>query len=186
MPKLIYITNTSLDGYIEDEHGAFDWTDPAEVHTFITELVRPMRMHLYGRRLYETMSHWDGSVESYPPEMRDFARVWQSAEKVVFSRTLAAAPAPGIRLERDFDAAAIRQLKQEAESDIFIGGAELASHALEADLVDECHLFVHPVIVGGGKPAFRPALRRNLELLEARRFDNGVVHLHYRVHAGTA
>ena len=186
MPRLIYITNASLDGYIEDEHGDFNWTDPGQVHEVITELVRPMRRHLYGRRLYDTMSHWAGPVESYPPGMRAFARVWQSAEKVVFSRTLAAAPAPGIRLERGFDADAIRKLKEESESDLFIGGAELASHALEAGLVDECHLFVHPVIVGRGKPAFHPALRRNLELLGTRRFGNGVVHLHYRVRASTS
>jgi dihydrofolate reductase len=186
LPKLIYITNVSLDGYIEDEHGRFDWTDAGQVHEFITELVRPMRTHLYGRRLYDTMSYWDGPVDTYPPASRAFAQVWQSAGKVVFSRTLAAAATSRTRVERDFDADAIRTLKRESASDIFIGGAELASQGLEADLVDECHLLVHPVIVGRGKPAFHPALRRNLELLETRRFDNGVVHLHYRVRASAS
>jgi dihydrofolate reductase len=186
MAKLIYITNTSLDGYIEDEHGRFDWSNPDQVHEFITGLVRPMRTHLYGRRLYEAMSYWEGPVDAYPPAMRHFARVWQSAEKIVFSRTLARAATSRTRVEREFDADTIRTLKRDSESDSLIGGAELATLALDADLVDECHLFVHPVIVGSGKPAFRPPLRRRLELLETRRFDNGVVHLHYRVRAGTA
>src|SRR6185369_2102220 len=116
----------------------------------------------------------------YPPEHRDFATVWQKHEKIVFSRTLTTATTHNTRLERDFDPEAIRKLKQESAHDIAIGGAELASLALKADLVDECHLFLHPMIVGGGKPAFRPALRRNLELLEMRRFDTGVIHVHYR------
>lgn len=185
MSKLIYITNTSLDGYVEDETGAFDWVSPDQVHDFITELLRPIGTHLYGRRLYETMAYWDAPVEGYPPEDRDFARVWQKAEKVVFSRTLTGATTRNTRVERDFDPEVIRKLKQESEHDIFIGGAELAGLALEADLVQECHLFVNPVIVGGGKPAFRAALRRNLELLETRRFNSGVVHLRYRIRGGT-
>lgn len=171
MAKLIYITNTSLDGYIEDETGSFDWGNSDQVHDFITELLRPIGTHLYGRRLYETMAYWDSPVEGYPPEQQAFARVWQKAEKIVFSRTS----------RRNFDPEAIRKLKRESEHDIFIGGAELASVAIEADLVDECHLFLYPIIVGGGKPAFRPALRRKLELLETRRFTAGVVHLHYRL-----
>jgi len=185
MSKLIYITNTSLDGYVEDEAGAFDWVIAGQVHAFITELVRPMQTYLYGRRLYETMACFDAPVESYPPEHRDFAQVWQKAEKIVFSRTLAGATTRNTRVERDFDLEAIRKLKRESERDINIGGAELAGLALEADLVDECHLFLNPVIVGGGKPAFRAALRRNLELLETRRFDAGVIHLHYRIRGGT-
>ena len=184
MSKLIYITNTSLDGYVEDETGAFDWVIPDQVHAFITELLRPIGTHLYGRRLYETMAYWDAPVEGYPPEHRDFARVWQKAEKIVFSRTLTRATTRNKRVERDFDLEAIRKLKRESEH-ISIGGAELAGLALEADLVDECQLFLNPLIVGGGKPAFRPALRRNLELLETRRFGTGVIHLHYRIRGGT-
>ena len=185
MSKLIYITNLSLDGYVEDETGAFDWVIPDQVHAFITELFRPIRTHLYGRRLYETMAYWDAPVEGYPPEHRDFARIWQKAEKIVFSRTLTRATTGNTRVERDFDLEAIRKLKRESEHDISIGGAELAGLALEADLIDECQLFLNPVIVGGGKPAFRAALRRNLELLETRRFGTGVIHLHYRIRVGT-
>ena len=181
MSKLTYITNTSLDGYVEDETGAFDWVNPDQVHAFITELLRPIGTHLLGRRLYETMAYWDAPVEGYPPEHRDFARVWQKAEKIVFSRTLTGVTKRNTRVERDFDLEAIRKLKRESEHDINIGGAELAGLALEADLVDECHLFLHPVIVGGGKPAFRAALRRDLELLETRRFGTGAIHLHYRM-----
>jgi dihydrofolate reductase len=181
MSNLIYITNTSLDGYVEDETGAFDWVIPDQVHAFITELLRRIETHLYGRRLYETMAYWDAPVEGYPPEHRDFARMWQTAEKIVFSRTLTGVTTRNTRVERDFDLEAIRKLKRESEHDMIIGGAELAGLALEADLVDECHLFLNPVIVGGGKPAFRAALRRNLELLETRRFGTGVIHLRYRV-----
>ena len=184
MSKLIYITNTSLDGYIEDETGSFDWLNADQVHDFITELLRPIGTHIYGRRLYETMSHWKAPVEDYPPEGRAFAQVWQNAEKIVFSRTLTEATTRNTRLEHDFDPEAIRKLKRESEHDIIIGGAELAGLALEADLVDECHLFLNPVIVGGGKPAFRAPLRRNLELLETRSFSTGVIHLHYRIRGG--
>ena len=185
MSKLIYITNTSLDGYIEDETGAFDWVNPDEVFAFITELLRPIGTYLYGRRLYETMAYWDAPVEGYPPEHRDFARTWQKAEKIVFSRTLTSATTRNTRVEREFDLEAIRKLKRESEHDIEIGGAELAGFAFDADLVDECHLFVNPVIVGGGKPAFRAALRRDLELLETRRFATGVVYLRHRIRGGT-
>jgi dihydrofolate reductase len=185
MSKLIYITNTSLDGYVEDETGAFDWVIPDRVFAFITELLRPIGTLLLGRRLYETMAYWDAPVEGYPPEHRDFARIWQKPEKIVFSRTLTGATTRNTRVERDFDLAAIRKLKRESEHDISIGGAELAGLALEADLVDECHLFLNPVIVGGGKPAFRAALRRNVELLETRRFGTGVIHLRYRIRGGT-
>ena len=185
MAKLIYINNTSLDGYVEDDTGAFDWVISDQIHAFITELLRPMGTYLYGRRVYETMSYWDAAVEDYPPAQRDFARVWQKAEKIVFSRTLTRPATRNTRVERDFDAEAVQRLKRESEHDINIAGAELASVALEADLVDECHLFLNPILVGGGKPAFRAALRRNLELLEARPFSTGVVHLHYRVRSVT-
>jgi dihydrofolate reductase len=183
MSKLIYMTNTSLDGYVEDATGAFDWVNPEQVFEFITELLRPIGTYLYGRRLYETMAYWDAPVEDYPPERRDFARVWQNAQKVVFSRTLTGAPTRNTRIERDLDREAIRKLKRESEHDISIGGTELAGLALEAGLVDECHLFVNPVIVGGGKPAFRAASRRNLELLEAHPFVTGVIHVHHRLMA---
>ena len=180
MSKLIYITNTSLDGYVEDETGAFDWINPDQVNALITELLQPIGTYLYGRRLYETMAYWDAPVEGYPPEHRDFAGTWQKAEKIVFSRTLTAPATRKTRVERDFNLDAIRKLKRQSEHDINIGGAELAGRALDADLVDECHVFMNPVIVGGGKPAFR-ALRRSLELLETRRFSTGVVHMRYRV-----
>ena len=186
MSKLIYITNTSLDGYVEDETGAFEWINPDQVHAFITELLRPIGTHLYGRRLYETMAYWDAPVDGYPPEHRDFAHVWQKAEKIVFSRTLTAATTRNTCVERDFDVEAVRTLKRQSAHDIIVGGAELAGLALEADLVDECHLFLNPVIVGGGKPAFRSALRLNLELLETRRFSTGVVHVHYRMGGKTS
>jgi dihydrofolate reductase len=184
MSKLSYITNTSLDGYVEDETGAFDWVNPDQLFAFITELLRPIGAHLYGRRLYETMAYWDAPVEGYPPEHRDFARVWQKAEKIVFSRTLTGPTTGNTRIERDFDLEAIRKLKRKSKHDIIIGGAELAGLALEADLVDECHLFLNPVIVGGGKPAFRAGLRRNLELLETRRFGTGVIYLRYWIRGG--
>jgi dihydrofolate reductase len=185
MAKLIYITNATLDGYIEDQSGAFDWGNPDQIFDFITELMRPIGTHLLGRRLYQAMAHWDAPVESYPPEQRDFARVWQKAEQIVFSRTLTDAPTRIGRVEREFDPEATRKLKRESEHDIFIGGAELAGLALESNLIDECHLFLHPVIVGGGKPAFRAALRRDLELLETRHFGTGVIHLRYRVRGAT-
>lgn len=181
MSKLIYITNTSLDGYIEDETGAFNWENSEQVHPFVTELLQRIGTHLYGRRLYETMVYWDGPVESYLPEHREFAQLWQRAKKIVFSRTLTRATASNTRLQRDFDPEAIRKLKEQSEHDIFIGGAELAGVALEANLVDECHFFFHPVILGGGKPAFRASLRRNLKLLETHRVGTGALYARYRI-----
>ena len=182
MSKLMYVTNTSLDGYVEDQTGAFDWGNSDQVFEFITELMRPVGTHLLGRRLYETMAYWDApEIEGYPPEHRDFARVWQKAQKIVFSRTLAGTATRGTRFERNFDPEVIRRLKVESGHDIYIGGAELAGLAIEADLVDECHLFLNPVIVGDGKPAFPATLRRNLELLETRSFSTGVIHVHYRI-----
>lgn len=183
MSKLVYINNTSLDGYVEDETGSFDFVISEEIHDFITELVRPMRTYLYGRRLYEAMAYFEAPVESYPPDQREFATVWQQAEKIVFSRTLTGATAPNTRVEHDFDSEAVRKLKRESEHDINIGGAELAGVAIQADLVDECHLFINPVVVGGGKPALPAAVRRNLELIETRRFDSGVIHARYRIRA---
>jgi len=168
---------------VADQTGAFDWVNPDQIHEFVTELLQPIGTYLYGRRLYETMAYFGEAIEGYPPEHRDFARVWQKAEKIVFSRTLTDAPTRNTRVERDFDLEAIRELKRESPHDINIGGAELAGLALEAGLVDECHLFVNPVIVGGGKPAFRAASRRNLELLEAHPFVTGVIHVHHRLMA---
>jgi dihydrofolate reductase len=181
MGKLIYITSMSLDGYMEDDAGAIDWVNADQVHEFITDLVRPIGTYLSGRRLHETMAYWDGPVDGYPPEHRDFARVWQNADKVVFSRTLTSATTRRTRVERNFVPEAVRTLKQVSQRDMVIGGAELAGLALDAGLVDECHLFVNPVVVGGGKPALRTAVRRHLELLDTRRFSTGVVHVHYRV-----
>jgi dihydrofolate reductase len=186
MARLIYITNATLDGYIEDATGAFDWPTSHQLFEFFTALLRPMGTLVYGRRLYEKMAYWDATVESYPPEHRDFAQVWQRPTKIVFSRTMSTATTRKTRVIRDFDIEAIRKLKLESEHDMSIGGAELAAVALEAGLVDECHVVVHPLVVGGGKPAFRTGSRHSFELLETRRFDVGAVHLHYRVRGGTA
>jgi dihydrofolate reductase len=166
---------------VQDATGSFDWVNPERVFAFVTELLRPIGTHLYGRRLYETMAYWDAPVEGYPREHRDFARIWQKAEKIVFSRTLTGPTTGHARVERDFNPETIRKLKRASEHDLIVGGAELAGVALEAGLVDECHLFLNPVIVGGGKPAFQTALQRTFELLEKRAFDTGVIHLHYRI-----
>jgi len=184
MAKLIYITNASVDGYIEDANGAFDW--PEQVHALVIELLQPIGTYIYGRRLYEKLAYWDAPVESYPLEHRAFARVWQPPEKIVFSRTLTAATTRNTRVERNFDAELIRKLKRESSRDISIGGAELAGLAFEADLVDECHLLVHPLILGAGKPAFPAGLRRSFELLNSRRAGTGVINLHYGVRAAGA
>ena len=181
MAKLIYVISTSLDLYVEDATGAFDWANPDPVLAPAIEMFRSIKTCLYGRRLYQAMAFWDGPVDRYLPEARDFARAWQNTEKIVFSRTLAEATTRNTRIEREFDFEAVQTLKQDSEHDISIGGAELAALALDAHLVDECHLFVNPVILGGGKPAFRTALRRNLELLDTRRLSSGVIHLRYRV-----
>jgi dihydrofolate reductase len=184
MAKLIYAMIASLDGYVEDERGGFDWAEPdEEVHAFANDLERPIGTHLYGRRMYETMAFWEGeeAIEGQPPQMRDYAEIWRAADKVVFSRTLEASRSERTRIERQFDLEAVRQLKGEAERDLTIGGPELAAGALRAGLVDEVGLFVAPVLVGGGKPAFGSDLRLDLELLEERRFGNGMMLLRYRV-----
>ena len=181
MAKLIYGTNTSLDGYIEDEDGSFDWSEPVEEeHTFINELLRPVATHLYGRRLYEVMSVWESPDVDWPPYMQEFAAIWQAVEKVVYSRTLESATTARTRIERSFDPEAIRRLKAASAADLLIGGAELAGHAIREGLVDEYHLFVSPVILGGGKHWLPANVRLNLELLDERRFSNGVVYLRYR------
>jgi dihydrofolate reductase len=183
MAKLIYMALSSLDGYIEDETGRFDWAVPdEEVHRFINDLVRPAGTYLYGRRLYETMAGWetDESLADHSPIMRDFAGIWQSADKVVYSTTLATPSTSRTRIEKTFDADAVRYLKATTERDILIGGPGLAAPAFEAGLVDECRLFLVPVLVGDGKGALPGHVRLELELLEERRFGNGTVYLRYR------
>ena len=184
MAKLVYLTNASLDGYIEDEHGAFDLYEPDDdVFAATTALLRSFGTLLYGRRLYETMAVWetDPALAKQSDLTADFARVWQAAAKVVYSTTLTGVSTASTRLERDFDPAAVRELKAAATSDLTIGGALLAARAFAAGLVDECQLLVWPMIVGGGKPALPAGIRTNLELLDEHRFDNGVVHLRYRI-----
>lgn len=184
MAKLIYAAIASLDGYVEDEQGTFDWSAPdEEVHRFVNELERPVGTYLYGRRMYETMTPWQSELDG--PEQhevaREFARIWRAADKIVYSRTLDAPATPKTTIERAFDPDAVRRLKQTAERDLTVGGAELAAQALAAGLVDELHLFATPIVVGGGKPALPAGVRFGLELLDERRFGSGVVHLRYRV-----
>jgi dihydrofolate reductase len=184
MAKLIYMAIASLDGYVADADGKFDWSMPdEEVHAFVNDLARPVGTHLYGRRLYEVMVAWEtvDTGADQQPVARDFAEIWQAAEKVVYSRTLEAASTARTRIERDFDPEAVRRMKASAQRDISVGGAELAAVAFRAGLVDECHLLLSPVLVGGGKRALPDDVRLELELLDVRRFGNGVVHLHYRV-----
>lgn len=183
MAKLINATLCSLDGYVEDEGGKFDWAAPdEEVHGFVNELERPIGTYLYGRGMYETMVVWETiDLADEPPVMSDFAEIWRAAEKIVYSRSLESAPSARTRIEREFDPAAVRALKASADRDLSIGGPELAAAAFGAGLVDECHLFLSSVVVGGGKRALPEGVRLQLELLDERRFGAGVVHLHYRV-----
>ncbi len=186
MAKLIYSAITSLDGYVADESGNFDWSMPdEEVHAFVNELERPIGTYLYGRRMYEVMVYWEtaDTGAGQPTFTRDFAEIWQAAEKIVYSRTLETASSARTRIERDFDPEAIRQIKAQAGHDISVGGAELAGQAIKAGLVDECHLLVSPILVGGGKRSLPDGVCLELELLDQRRFGNGVVHLHYRTNA---
>jgi len=186
MAKLIYSAITSLDGYVADENGNFDWAAPdEEVHAFVNDLERPIGTYLYGRRMYEVMRYWETASTSAdePAVMRDFAELWQAADKIVYSKTLDTLSTARTRLERDFDSEAVRQLKASADRDLTIGGPQLAAQALEAGLVDEIHLLLNPVLVGAGNPALPHAVRIQLELLDERRFGNGVVHVHYRTEA---
>jgi dihydrofolate reductase len=183
MAKLIYSAITSLDGYVEDQNGKFDWAAPDdEVHAFVNDLERPIGTYLYGRRMYEVMVFWESPdpVAGESPVIQDFAAIWQAADKVVYSRTLDTVSSAKTRIERELDPEAIRQMKATAVSDISVGGSELAAQALAAGLVDELHLFLNPVVVGGGKHSLPDKLRLQLELLDEHRFGNGVVHLHYR------
>lgn len=183
MANLIYSAISSLDGYIEDMEGKFDWSEPdEEVHSFINNLERTAGTYLYGRRLYETMMVWetDPSFTAASPIYQDFAEIWQAADKIVYSSTLSEPSTRKTRIERVFDPEAVRQLKASAGQDILIGGPNLAAAAFKAGLIDECQLFLSPIIIGGGKPALPSHIRLELELLEERRFHNGMVYLHYR------
>jgi dihydrofolate reductase len=180
--KLIYSAIASLDGYIEDEDGKFDWAEPdEEVHTFINDLERPIGTYLLGRRMYEVMLYWETiALADQSPVIQAFADIWRAAEKIVYSKTLEAASTARTRIERDFDPEAVRQLKASAGRDLTVGGPDLAAQAFEAGLVDELHLIVAPIVVGGGKQVLPDNLRLELELLDERRFARGMVHLRYR------
>jgi dihydrofolate reductase len=183
MAKLIYSAITSLDGYVADENGNFDWAAPdEEVHRFVNDLERAIGTYLYGRRIYETMVYWETAhtLPDQPPFIQDFAGIWQAADKIVYSKTLDTPSSARTRIERDFDPDAVRRMKASAERDISVGGPDLAAQAIKAGLVDEYDLFLTPVIVGGGKQSLPDNVRLELELLDERRFGNGVVHLHYR------
>ena len=184
MASLIYSAIASLDGYVEDKEGKFDWAAPdEEVYAFVNDLERPVGTHLYGRRMYETMVYWEtvSTGGDQAAVTRQFAEIWRAAEKVVYSRTLQTVSSVRTRIEREFDASAIRRLKESSRSDITIGGAELAGRAIAEGLVDECQLFLGPVLVGGGKRALPAGVHAELELLEEHRFRSGVVYLHYRL-----
>ena len=189
MAHLVYVANTSIDGYTEDKDGKFDWTGPNdESFRLITSIVQATRTHLYGRRMYETMMVWetDPNLAAQSPVTRDFAEAWQAANKIVYSRTLETISTRKTQLAHSFDPEAIRQLKETVEHDILIGGPELAAHAFRAGLIDECHFFLIPILVGGGKSALPDNVRLELELLEERRFSNGTVFLRYQVKQGRA
>ena len=183
MAKLIYSAITSFDGYVADVDGNFDWAVPdEEVHTFINDLERPMGTHLYGRRMYEVMVGWERAhtLADQPPFMQDFAQIWQAADKIVYSKTLERVSSARTRIERDFDPEAVRQMKSREGRDIMVGGPDLAAQAIKAGLVDEWHLFVAPIMVGGGKWSLPNNVRLKLELMDERRFGSGMVYLRYR------
>ena len=183
MAKLIYSAIASLDGYVADEDGNFDWAVPdEEVHAFINDLDRPVGTYLYGRRMYETMVSWETNhtLADQSLLMRDFAEIWQAANKIVYSKTLEAVSTARSRIERDFDPEAVRQMKALAGRDLIVGGPELAAQAFKAGLVDELHLFVAPMVVGGGKRSLPNEVRLKLELLDERVFGSGMVYLYYR------
>jgi dihydrofolate reductase len=182
MANLIYSTIMSLDGYIADKDGNLGWAAPEEeVHAFVNDLERKVGSYLYGRRMYEVMRYWETAhaLTDLPPVEQDYAQIWRAADKVVYSRTLETVSSTRTRIERSFDPEAVRQMMAHAERDISVGGPDLAAQAFRAGLVDECHLFVTPVVVGGGKRSLPRNVRLELELLNERRFGGGVVHLHY-------
>jgi len=184
MARLIYSAIASLDGTIEDLDGRFDWAFPSEaVHTYINDLERSAGIHLYGRKMYEMMTGWetDPDIAATSPAARDFAEIWQAAEKIVFSKTLEAVVTRKTRLERVFNPEAIRTLKTTDERNFLVGGSNLAAHVFKAGLVDEIHLFLAPVVVGGGKSALPGSRGLDLRLLDERHFDNDMVFLHYQV-----
>jgi dihydrofolate reductase len=186
MAKLIYSAIMSLDGFIADEDRNFDWAAPdEEVHAFVNDLERPIGTYLYGRRMYDVMRFWDTAPtgSDQPSVVQDYAKIWQAADKIVYSKTLAMASTARTRIERDFDPATVRQMKATTGRDISVGGPDLAAQAFKAGLVDELHLFLVPIVVGGGKPALPDHVRVKLELLDECRFGSGVVHLHYRTRA---
>jgi dihydrofolate reductase len=182
--RLIYSAITSLDGYVEDASGSFDWGAPdEEVHAFVNDLERPIGIYLYGRRMYETMLYWETAqmIPDQPYVVQDFTEIWQAADKIVYSKTLQAVSSARTRIERDLDPEAIRHLKATAAADITVGGAELAAQAFRAGLVDELRLFLVPVVVGAGKPALPDQIRLDLQLLDERRFKSDVTYLRYGV-----
>ena len=184
MAKLIYSAIASLDGYVADEEGKFDWSAPdEEVHSFVNELERPIGTYLLGRRMYEVLAYWEtaDAIADLSPFAHEFAEIWQAADKIVYSKTLDTVSSARTRIEREFEPEVIRQLKATAGRDITVGGPELAAQAIEAGLVDELQLFVTPIVVGGGKPSLPKGVRVALELLDERRFGNGVVYLYYRL-----
>jgi dihydrofolate reductase len=184
MARLIYTAITSLDGYVADKDGNFEWAAPdEEVHRFVNDLERRARAYLYGRRMYEVMAFWEAAhtLADQPAFIKDYAEIWQAADKIVYSRTLKAVTTARTRIEREFDPEGVRKMKALAGRDITVGGPHLAKQAIRAGLVDELHIFVTPVVVGGGNQALPDDLRLNLELMDERRFQSGMVHLHYRV-----
>ncbi len=184
MAKLIYTAITSLDGYVEDKQGKFDWAMPdEEVHAFANDLERPIGTHLYGRRMYETMKVWDNDeiLEGQPQVMRDYAEIWRGADKIVYSRSLEEVETTRTRLQRTFDPEATRALKESEQRDISVGGAELAGQALDAGLIDELQLLLVPGVVGSGKPALQTKSHTALKLLSQQGFAGGTIYLHYRV-----
>jgi dihydrofolate reductase len=182
MAKLIYSAIASLDGYVADEDGNFDWSEPdEEVHTFINDLERPVGTYLYGRRMYEVMVAWETiTLAGQPPFIQDFAEIWRAADKIVYSKTLETVSSAKTRIEREFDPEAVRQMKAPAGREFMVGGPDLAAQAFKARLVDEFHLFIAPIVVGGGNRSLPNNVRLKLELLDERRFGNGMVQLHYR------
>jgi dihydrofolate reductase len=184
MAKLIYSAFASLDGYVADEDGNFDWAMPdEEVHRFVNDLERPVGTYLYGRRMYEVMGYWETAhtLADQPPFVQDFAEIWQAADKIVYSKTLETVSSARTRIERDFDPEVVRQLKAAAGRDLTVGGPDLAAQAIKAGLVDELQLFVAPTVVGGGKQSLPNNVRLQLDLLDERRFGNGMVYLRYRL-----
>jgi dihydrofolate reductase len=182
MGRLIYAALQSLDGYVADPEGRFDWAMPdEEVHAFVNDLERPLGTYLYGRRMYEVLAAWETlPTTGEPPQIRDYAEIWRSADKVVYSRTLDHVSTARTRLERDFDPQAVRRLKAQSTKDLAIGGPNLAAQAFASGLVDDCHLYIAPAVVGGGTRSLPDGVRLDLELEDERRFRNGMVFLRYR------